>query len=798
MSSAFFKACSLIGSAAFCSLLAAQAPGASPLITGEVPHPSVMQVEKTASGFIAKNDAETLAVTVCSDSVLHVVARPLSAPAASEAKPWMMAASEVCPGASFDFAQTAEHPASAADSAPPAQATLTTANLAVTLLLRNGSLSFKTAHGDALTHELPSLPRTYLPSDAAGLYHIEDRFGPDANEAVYGLGQHQSGMFNYRGSTVELGQNNTDIAIPLLVSSKGYAIFWNTASFSYMDNRFPLDLNFESMAAPQIDYYFLYGPQMDGIIHEYRTMTGHVPLFPEWAYGFWQSKDRYRTQDEMLSIAAEYRSRHVPMDAIVQDWYWWKEGGKGDPVFNAGYTDVPAELKTLHDEHVHAMISAWAMMDATSENFKQIATKGFEIPGAHVYDPTNPAAGDFFWDDFVGKLFAQGWDGFWLDSSEPEEYWPHVGDAILRYKQLHIGSGLEYTNIFPLEHNVNISNHWKQANPDKRVFLLTRSAFFGQQRVGATVWSGDVYSTWWALRHQVPAGLNFALSGYPYWTTDIGGYHLPYPSAASEPAYQELYARWFEYGAFCPVFRTHGHRDHNEMWTYDKVFPTLLAVDRLRYRLMPYLYSLAWKVTSEDYTIQRPLVMDFREDKATWEIGDQFLFGPAILVSPVLTEHATSRSLYLPAEAVWYDFWTGERTNGGATITASAPLDRIPLDVRAGSIVPMGPAIEYAGQATDPIELRVYPGANGDFNLYEDEGDSYRYENGAHSIVPIHWDDATRTLTIGARQGSFPGMAAGHTFNVVIVGAGRGVGGDVTAAPDRTIRYSGAEMREKF
>jgi alpha-D-xyloside xylohydrolase len=267
---------------------------------------------------------------------------------------------------------------------------------------------------------------------------------------------------------------------------------------------------------------------------------------------------------------------------------------------------------------------------------------------------------------------------------------------------------------------------------------------------------------------------------------------------ANQPAYDELYARWFEYGAFCPIFRTHGHRDHNEMWTYDKVYPALLAVDRLRYRLLPYVYSLAWKVTNEDYTIQRPLVMDFRADPATWDIGDQFMFGPAILVSPVLKEHATNRQVYLPAGAGWYDFWTGEQTAGGNEEAAQAPLDRIPLDVRAGSIVPLGPEIEYAGQAADPIELRVYPGKDGDFTLYEDEGDSYRYTGGAYTTIPIRWDDATRTLTIAARQGSYKGMAAKHTFNVVIVAAGHGVGGDVTAAPDKSLVYSGEKAEVKF
>lgn len=745
-----------------------------------------MQVRQSPGGFLAQNNREILQVTVCAVSLIHVTARPLNAPAAQEAQPWMLARTEACPGAAFQFNDS------------NGTATLTTARLNISLLERDGNLAFRTPQGETLAHERPNLPRTYLPSDASGLFHIEDRFGPDATEALYGLGQHQSGMFNYRGSVIELGQNNTDVAIPLLVSSKGYAILWNTASFSYVDNRFPLELNLESMAAPQIDYYVLYGPQMDSIIHQYRSITGHVPLFPEWAYGLFQSKDRYKTQDEMLSIAAGYRSRHIPLDAIVQDWFWWKQGGKGDPVFNSGYTDVPAELKTLHDEHIHAMISAWAMMDSTAENYKTMVQKGYEIPGAQVYDPTNPAAQDFFWNDFVGKLFAQGWDAFWLDSSEPEEAWPHIGDAILRYKTLHIGSGLEYTNLFPMEHTSGVQEHWKQANPDKRVFLLTRSAFMGQQRNGATVWSGDVYSSWWALRRQVPAGLNFALSGYPYWTTDIGGYHPLFDGQANQPAYQELYARWFEYGAFCPVFRTHGHRDHNELWTYPQVFPTLLAIDRLRYRLLPYVYSLAWKVTSEDYTIQRPLVMDFREDPGVREIGDQFMFGPALLVSPVLEEHATSRSVYLPAGASWFDFWTGQRAEGGSTSTVPAPLDRIPLAVRAGSILPLGPSIEYAGQATDPIELRVYPGADADFTLYEDAGDNYSYERGEHSTIPIHWNDSARTLALGARQGGYPGMPAGHTFNVVIVSAGHGVGGDRTASPDKTIQYSGASVQAAF
>jgi len=766
----------------------AVAGSAAQTVTGDVPHPSAMQAAQSSSGFTAHNDHETLDVTVCSDSVIHVVARPAGAPASTAPRPWMLDPALACPGSPFQFSSTGD------------SATLTTERLAVILSTGQGSLSFKTSEGQTFLRENPSLPRTYdaPPGQPAATYDLEERFSADATEAIYGLGQHQSGLFNYRGSTIELGQNNTDVAIPLLLSSRGYGILWNTASFSYVDNRFPLDLTFEAKAADAVDYYLLFGPAMDRIIHEYRSMTGHAPLFPQWAYGFFQSRDRYSSQSEILEVAHQYRSRHIPLDAIVQDWFWWKQGGEGDPEFNANFTDVPAELKTLHDEHVHAMISVWGMMDPTSKSFQKIQQQGFEIPGTHVYDPTNPAARDLFWNSLPAALFTQGWDAFWLDSAEPEEYWPHSGDAVLRFKQLHIGSGLEYTNIFPFEHTAGVQTHWKQANPEKRVFLLTRSAFLGQQRNGATVWSGDVYGSWWGLRHQVAAGLNFALSGYPYWTTDIGGYWSPVDHLGDNQAYQELYARWFEYGAFCPVFRTHGHREHNELWVFEKVYPELLNFDRLRYRLLPYIYSLAWKVTSEDYTIQRPLIMDFPEDHATWEIGDEFLFGPSLLVSPVLKEHATERTVYLPSGTDWYDFWTGERRSGGAETMRSAPIERIPLDLPAGTILPLGPVVEFAGQAADPIELRIYPGKNGEFVLYEDEGDSYRYERGAHAIISIRWDDTSRTLTIAAREGSYPGMASGHTFNVVIVAAGHGVGVEPAPTPDRVIHYTGASIELRF
>ena len=756
--------------------LIAQMPGQ------ERPGMAPVAAQQSEHGMRATIGSEVLDVSVCGDSVIHVVAK-VDAAAQTGPKPWMLDAGQSCAGAPFQFTQDAR------------SAVIKTDKIEVSLNLERGNLSYRTVKGDRLLGEGYSLPRTYEPVQLNGesTYRVTDRFSPVMGEAVYGLGQHQSGLFNYRGATVELGQNNTDVAIPLLVSTKGYALMWNTAALTYVDNRFPLDLTFSAIAGKSVDYYFIYGPEMDSIIHQYRGLTGHAPLLPKWAYGFFQSKDRYVSLDEITGIAQRYRSEHIPLDAMVQDWFWWKN--EGDPDFNDNYHDVAKDLDGLHKQNVHAMISVWGMLDPKSETYKTLDAKNLLIPGAHVYDPSNVEGRDIYWNRLPGKLLAQGWDAFWLDSAEPEEFWPHMGDAILRNKQLAIGNGAEYTNVFPLLHTLGVQDHWKAENGAKRVFLLTRSAFLGQQRVGATVWSGDVYGSYWGLMHQVAAGLNFALSGYPYWTTDIGGYWPPHDNPIPDPAFQELYARWFEFGTFCPIFRTHGHRPANELWSFDKVEPTLIRYDKLRYRLMPYIYSLAWKVTSEDYTIQRPLVMDWRTDENTWNVGDQFMFGPALLVNPVMKANATHRSVYLPASA-WYDFWTGASVQGGKDIDAEAPLDRMPLYVRAGSILPLGPEIEYATQNPgSPIELRIYRGADGQFDLYEDAGDSYDYEKGQLAVISLRWNDASGQLTIGARQGSFPGMVEKRAFRVVVVGSGHGVGGELTAKADKEITYEGKEMQ---
>jgi alpha-D-xyloside xylohydrolase len=394
-------------------------------------------------------------------------------------------------------------------------------------------------------------------------------------------------------------------------------------------------------------------------------------------------------------------------------------------------------------------------------------------------------------------LFKIGADAWWLDTTEPETEGRE--DSVMVRNKLAIGNGARYANLFPLMTTTAVYEGQRAASDQKRVFILSRSAFAGTQRNSVTAWSGDINSDWETLRRQVPAGLNFALSGLPYWTTDIGGFTSGNPN---DPRYRELFIRWFQFGAFCPIFRVHGTRsnDQNELWSYgadaEKV---LVSFDKLRYRLMPYIYSTAWRVTSENYTVMRPLVMDFRTDARAQNIGDQFLFGPAILVNPVLEPGASTRHLYLP-DAQWYDFWTGQRLDGGKSIDAPTAIDRIPLYVRAGSIVPMGPDVEYAAEKpADPIELRVYRGADARFTLYEDENDNYNYEKGVYATIPIEWNEAAGTLTLGQRKGTFPGMLAARTFRVVFVGQGHGTGAVAVTAveADREVRYSGDPVTVK-
>jgi len=748
------------------------------------PGATAISLEESPTAVVVRNGTETVRITVCAPDVIHIVAGPGNPVGASPETPWIVTPCTPRPP-EVTRAQN--------------RATVRTPKLSVEIDLRTALLRFLDPNGKALLQESPRVPRGYVPVEINGekLYRVDARFFPDALEGFYGLGQIQSGVFDQRGAVIELAQANTNVAIPMFVSTLGYGLLWNTASKSWFDNRFPTELKLTAEAADAIDYYVLYGPSMDRIIQIYRSMTGQAPLFGRWAYGFVQSKDRYRSAKELLDIAAEYRDQHVPLDLIVQDWFWWKL--RGDPEYAENYLqpwpDVPAALQKLHAQNVHAMISVWAKFDQGSRNYKEMKQRGFILPNTDIYDATNPAARDYYWEHLMGVKFAEGWDAFWLDSSEPE-IWNGQSDAVLDGLRVSIGNGARYTNVFPLMHTGCVYDHWRKTTDRKRVFILTRSGFLGQQRNAATVWSGDVIGTWMTFRRQISAGLNYQMSGLPYWTTDIAGYGWPYERDTQDPDYQELYVRWFQYGVFCPILRTHGHRvnNTNELFSYGPQTPTLISYDKLRYRLLPYIYSLAWRVTSEGYTMQRGLPMDWPTDPKVRDIGHEFMFGPAFLVAPVTEPGAASREVYLPQAPAWYDFWSGTRLTAGQTIQAPAPLDRIPLYIRAGSIVPLGPVVEDADRQVDKLEVRVYPGADGDFEWYSDAGDTYDYEKGQRRVVPMHWDDSARTLQLGEAVGGYPAMPDRVQIRLVVVGPNHGAGGEVAVASDGEGVYAGQTL----
>ena len=561
----------------------------------------------------------------------------------------------------------------------------------------------------------------------------------------------------------------------------------------------PQNTVWTSEAADCIDYYFIAGPALDTVIAEYRGLTGQAPMPPKWALGYWQSKERYGSQQEWLDIAQEYRTRREPIDNLVQDFLYWEPYPWGSNAFDPKrYPDPSAAIARLHDEyHLHLMISVWGKFypgspDNPDRNYDVMKEQGLLYPpepdSASYYDAFSPAARARYWSFLRDQLFAKGIDAWWLDASEPE-----VDMRSFRQVQTAQGIASLLLNAWPLMHTTGVYEGQRAAAPNKRVFLLTRSAYAGQQRNAAATWSGDITGDWDTFGRQIPAGLDFCLSGIPYWTTDIGGFFVNYPGGSENPEYRELFTRWFEWGAFCPIFRVHGTNTPKELWRFGPQFePILLKYDNLRYRLMPYLYSQAWQVTAHAGTIMRALVMDFPQDVQARESRDEFLFGPAFLVCPVTQQGATSRSVYLPSGSTWTDFWSGKTYPGGRTITAPAPIETLPLYVRAGSIVPMGPFLQYASEKpADPIELRIYRGANGTFTLYEDEGDNYGYEKGLCATIPISWNEKAGVLTLGERKGTFPGMLRKRTFRVVWVSPGKGTGLEISGVADRVVSYVG-------
>ena len=682
-----------------------------------------------------------------------------------------------------------------------------------------GNLTFLTAKGKVLLKE-----------KVCDVTQSRQTFTLDKDEAIYALGTIQNGKMNRRGETKRMEQSNLEDFQNVLQSIKGWGLYWENYSPTLFEDNAD-GMTFDSEVGKGIDYYFMYGGSADGVIAQMRHLTGDVPMFPLWTYGFWQSKERYKTAAETESIVDQYRTLNVPLDGIIQDWQYWGSNYLWNAMdfLSEDFVNGLQMIKNVHAKHAHFMISIWASFGPQTQQFRELAEKNLLLPfetwpqsglshiwpprkdypsGVKVYDAFSPEARAIYW-KHLKRLYDYGTDAWWMDSTDPDFFNPRESDYA---HPVYGGTWRSQRNAFPLETVRGIYQSQRKDDRGKRIFIMTRSSYAGQQHYGSNMWSGDVNSSWDMLRKQVPAGLSFSLTGNPNFNTDIGGffcgsYNTQGPaSAPRNPQFQELYVRWMQYGLFCPVFRSHGADAPREIWQFGKkgepIYDAIEKMIRLRYRLLPYLYSTAWQVTSNNDSYMRPLFADFAADKKVWNMTDEFLFGRSILAAPIVdpqyTEekiirtdamtgwdrqrvsdgspvgeidwHATKTATkYLPKGAVWYDFWTNKQYKGGQTVTLETTIDRVPMFVRAGSILPLGPEMQWVGEKKwDNLELRIYPGADGIFMLYEDEGDNYNYEKGAYSVIQFSWNDKTHTLTIGDRQGSYPGMLQNRRFAVVL------------------------------
>ncbi len=666
--------------------------------------------------------------------------------------------------------------------------------------------------------------KTMSEATIAGIntYNCSTQFISPSDEALFGLGCHPEDTLsiNYKGRNQDLVIKYMTGAIPVLLSNKGYGLLWDNYSPSYFYGAESSNTKFKylSESGKMVDYYFIYGPDFDHIIASYRDATGQAPMFPKWSFGLFQSQDRYKSQAELLSVKDKYRNGKIPLDCIVQDWFYWEPNVIGSHVmWPERYPNPKAMVDELHKANIHAMISIWPVMAKGTKTYTEMANAGnlttitWDNVMTHTfdnyYDAHSLKARKMYWQQAKDSLIApQGWDAWWVDQCEPDN------GALLdarRQADFALGKGIDYFNTYSLMHSEGLYTNWRADIPNKRAFFLIRQAFAGLQRNAATLWSSDISCTWRAYKSQVPQGINACASGIPFWTSDIGGYHFHWQAPDwSTPSNRELFTRWFQFGTFSPIFRIHGKGERalfSDNWDA-KTKAILLNYDNLRYRLLPYNYSLAWKVTSEGYTIMRSLAFDFRNDANVYSVPDQYMFGSAFLVNPV-TEQMYSpeqnasavktRKVYLPESSKWYDFWTGKLIAGGQTIDAPSPIEIIPLYVKAGSIVPMGPYLQYATEkAADPIEIRIYAGADAGFVIYEDENDTYNYENGKYSTIAMNWNEAEKTFTIKDRKGDFPGMLKNRTFRIVWVDEKNGIGIE-PAQQAKIVQYSGKEIKIK-
>ena len=716
--------------------------------------------------------------------------------------------------------------------------TTESAELKVQLNEKTGCLTFMTAKGKVLLREKS---HTFAP--------LNQTFTLDKDEAIYGLGTIQNGKMNRRGEHKRMEQSNLEDFQNVIQSIKGWGIYWdNYAPTQFDDDARGMSLTSE--AGDVIDYYFMYGGSADGVIAKMRHLSGDVPMFPLWTYGFWQSKERYKSAAETESIVDKYRELQVPLDGIIQDWQYWGS----NYLWNAmdflaeDFANGKQMIQNVHQKHAHFMISIWASFGPQTQQFRELDAKGLLLPietwpqsgishiwpprmdypsGVKVYDAFSAEARAIYW-KYLKKLYDYGTDAWWMDSTDPDFFNPRESDY---QHPVTGGTWRSLRNAFPLETVRGIYQAQRKDDRGKRIFIMTRSSFAGQQHYGSNMWSGDVASSWEMLRNQIPAGLSFTLTGNPNFNTDIGGFFCGSyntkgaGSAPRNPQFQELYVRWMQYGLFCPVFRSHGADAPREIWQFGKkgepVYDAIEKMIRLRYRLIPYLYSIANQVTTNNESYMRPLFSDFAADKKVWNMTDEFMFGRSILAAPIAEAQYTQEKIikedamtgwerkeltmdngqlavdwgatktatkYLPKGANWYDFWTGKQYKGGQNVTLTTRFDQVPMFVRAGSILPLGPEMQYVGEKSwDNLEIRLYPGADGEFSLYEDEGDNYNYEQGYYSNIIFTWTDRTRTLHISARQGGYKGMILERKFTLVLP--------DGTS---RTIDYNGNQVTVKL
>ena len=723
--------------------------------------------------------------------------------------------------------------------------------LKVEVNVKSGKISYFTIAGEQLLSEKES-SATFTDFNDAGskTYTINQSFVLDKDEDIYGLGQQQRGKLSLRNAKLNMVQDNMEDCVPFFVSTKGYGLFWDNYSPTVFEDK-PEGSSFKSDVGDCIDYYFMLGGNIDGSIAGMRDLTGQAPLFPLWTFGYWQSKERYKSQSELVGVVNKYRELSVPLDGIIQDWQYWGNNYLWNAMefLNSDFPNPKKMVEDIHNQNAHLIISIWSSFGPQTKQYREMKPKGMllnfgtwpqsgldtwppnrEYPsGVEPYDPYNPEARDIYWKYLQKGLFSLGIDGWWMDSSEPDHLDIKPSDFDIK---TYLGSFRKVRNAFPLMTVGGVAEHQRSASSDKRIFILTRSAFAGQQRCGANTWSGDVNSSWQSLRNQIPAGLNFSMSAIPYWNTDIGGffagaYNRGWNEGAKNPSFQELYVRWLQFGAFTPMMRSHGTDIPREIYNFgekgEPIYDAIAKTINLRYSLLPYIYSTAWTVTKNQSTIMRALVMDFK-DKNVRDMNNEYMFGKAILVAPVVQAQYTPETIvisnaetgwdkkdtknenkgqsvnftdakttkvYLPKGTVWFDFWTNEKVDGGQEITKTTTIDEIPLYIKSGSIIPFGPQVQYATEKKwDKLEIRVYPGANGEFTLYEDENDNYNYEKGAYSTITFIWNDAKKALTINDRKGSFSGMLASRKFNIVIVAAGN--------KKDNVVTYVGKKVVVKL